>query len=142
MKRVVGIGGVFIKAKDPQKLQAWYERHLGLTAVEGAVVFDCPDEKREISRAKTVWAIFPSDTKYFAPSRADFMINFRVESLTQLLEELRAEGVEVDDRTEEYDYGRFGWIMDPEGNRIELWEPPIPGANGVDETDEAELNHS
>jgi catechol 2,3-dioxygenase-like lactoylglutathione lyase family enzyme len=131
MKRVTGIGGVFIKATDPQKLQAWYEEHLGLKAVHGAVIFQCPSEPEEISRAQTVWAIFGRDTKYFEPSRADFMINFRVENLTALIEQLRAEGVEVDERTEEYEHGRFGWIQDPEGNRIELWEPPA--ANAVEE---------
>ena len=134
MKRITGIGGVFIKAKNPKKLQAWYEEHLGLQPAGGAVVFESPSEEPQISRAKTIWAICPSDTKYFEPSHADFMINFRVENLTELLEQLRLEGVEVDERTEQYDYGRFGWIMDPEGNRIELWEPAVPVRTDIDET--------
>jgi predicted enzyme related to lactoylglutathione lyase len=142
VKRITGIGGVFIKAKNPQKLQAWYEEHLGLQAIEGAVVFESPSEESQIGRAKTVWAIFPSDTKYFEPSQADFMINFRVENLNELLDQLRAEGVEVDERTEQYDYGRFGWIMDPEGNRIELWEPAMPFTKDVDEMSDAELKTS
>jgi predicted enzyme related to lactoylglutathione lyase len=71
-----------------------------------------------------VWAIFPQETKYFAPSQSSFMINFRVENLDELLRALREEGVQVDPKVEEYEYGKFGWIMDPEGNRVELWEPP------------------
>jgi predicted enzyme related to lactoylglutathione lyase len=123
MKRVIGIGGVFFKAKDPEKLRAWYQQHLGLEFdAYGSVTFSCPDEAEPRKRAQTVWSLFPSDTKYFDPSKTDFMINYRVDDLASLLEQLRDEGVEVDERTEEYEYGRFGWIMDPEGNRIELWE--------------------
>ena len=77
-----------------------------------------------------VWAIFPQETKYFAPSQSSFMINFRVENLDDLLKALREEGVQVDPKVEEYEYGKFGWIMDPEGNRVELWEPPKAGAGG------------
>jgi predicted enzyme related to lactoylglutathione lyase len=124
MKRVIGIGGVFFKAKDPEKLRAWYQQHLGLEVdAYGSVVFGCPDEAEQRKSAQTAWSLFPSDTKYFDPSKAAFMINYRVEDLASLLAQLRNEGVEVDERTEEYEYGRFGWIMDPEGNRIELWEP-------------------
>lgn len=127
MKRVVGIGGVFIKAKDPEKLRAWYQKHLDLLPDDyGGVVFNCPATEEERKTAQTVWSLFPSDTKYFDPSSAPFMINYRVADLTSLLEQLRIEGVEVDERTGEYEYGRFGWIMDPEGNRIELWEPATP----------------
>ena len=124
MKRVIGIGGVFFKARDPEKLRAWYQQHLGLEFDSyGSVVFVCPDEEEKRKSAQTVWSLFPGDTKYFDPSKASFMINYRVENLASLLEQLRNEGVEVDERMEEYEYGRFGWIMDPEGNRIELWEP-------------------
>jgi predicted enzyme related to lactoylglutathione lyase len=127
MKRVIGIGGVFIKAKDPEKLRAWYQKHLDLQPDDyGGVVFNCPATEEERKTAQTVWSLFPSDTKYFDPSSAPFMINYRVADLTSLLEQLRIEGVEVDERTEKYEYGRFGWIMDPEGNRIELWEPATP----------------
>ena len=123
MKRVIGIGGVFFKANDPEKLRAWYQQHLGLAFDSyGSVVFVCPDEEEKRKSAQTVWSLFPSDTKYFDPGKASFMINYRVENLALLLEQLRSEGVEVDERMEEYEYGRFGWIMDPEGNRIELWE--------------------
>jgi catechol 2,3-dioxygenase-like lactoylglutathione lyase family enzyme len=127
MKRVIGIGGVFFKAQDPDKLRAWYREHLGLEFdAYGGVVFVCPEDEKERATAQTAWSLFPSDTKYFEPSSAPFMINYRVENLTALLEQLRSEGVTVDERTEEADYGKFGWVMDPEGNRIELWEPGPP----------------
>jgi len=120
MKRVTGLGGIFFKSEDPEKLYAWYEAHLGLKRESNeAVVFkwrDAGDEKE----GRTVWAIFAKRSKYFDPSPSQFMLNFRVEDLDALLAALRAEGEKV----EEYDYGRFAWIMDPEGNRIELWEPP------------------
>jgi predicted enzyme related to lactoylglutathione lyase len=124
MKRVTGIGGVFFKAKDPKQLRAWYEKHLGLQFDSyGSVAFTCPEDEKERSKAQTVWSLFPSDTKYFDPSSAPFMINYRVENLSELLEQLKSEGVEVTEPMQEFDYGRFGWVMDPEGNRIELWEP-------------------
>ena len=124
MKRVTGIGGVFFKAKDPEKLRGWYQKHLGLEFDSyGSVVFNCPPNGEP---AQTVWSLFPADTKYFDPSSAPFMINYRVENLAELLEQLRSEGVEVDKPMEEFEYGRFGWVMDPEGNRIELWEPSVP----------------
>ncbi|HVQ40219.1 MAG TPA: VOC family protein [Pyrinomonadaceae bacterium] len=124
MKRVTGIGGVFFKSKDPEALRAWYQRHLGLEFdAYGSVVFDCVDNQGSEKAAQTVWSLFPSDTKYFDPSTAPFMLNYRVENLAELLQVLRSEGVQVDDRMEEFEYGKFGWVMDPEGNRIELWEP-------------------
>jgi predicted enzyme related to lactoylglutathione lyase len=129
MKRVIGIGGVFFKAKDPESLRAWYQKHLGLEPdAYGGVVFHCPASEAAQQTAQTVWSLFPSDTNYFEPSSAPFMINYRVENLAALREQLKDEGVEVDERTEEYEYGRFGWITDPEGNRIELWEPRVPFA--------------
>lgn len=129
MKRVVGIGGVFFKSKDPEKLRAWYQEHLGLEFdAYGSVVFHCPESPEEQKAAQTVWSLFPGDTKYFAPSNAPFMINYRVENLKALLQQLRSEGVTVDDKVDEADYGSFGWIMDPEGNRIELWQPGVPFA--------------
>ena len=136
MKRVIGIGGVFIKAKDPEKLRAWYQKHLGLEPdAYGGVLFQCPAGEEERQTAQTVWSLFPSDTKYFDPSSAPFMINYRVENLARLLEQLRSEGVEVDERSEEHEYGKFGWIMDPEGNRIELWEPSVPSAKSSGDVD-------
>src|SRR5207245_8806566 len=116
LERVIGIGGIFFKSSDPDRLRTWYQKHLGLEAdAYGSVVFDCRDSEDSEKAAQTVWSLFPSDTKYFDPSGAPFMINYRVENIDELLKLLRSEGVEVDDRLEEYDYGRFAWIMDPEG---------------------------
>lgn len=126
MKRVTGIGGIFFKAQDPQKMYEWYEKHLGLkqdTAGAGVMLHWREAENPE-EMGMTVWSIFKQDSKYFDPSRSPFMINYRVENLDALLEALRAEGVQIDPKREDHDYGRFAWIMDPEGNRIELWEPP------------------
>jgi len=125
MERVTGIGGVFFKANNPKALTDWYRRHLGVPVdADGSVVFPWWEEADRERPGKTVWSAFPRDTKYFEPSTAPFMINYRVRDLDRLLEELRREGVEVDPRIEEGEYGRFAWVMDPEGNRIELWEPP------------------
>ena len=123
MGRVTGLGGVFFKAADPKRLYAWYEQHLGLKGESGGVLFRWRDEKED-KAGTTVWALFKKDTTYFAPSAAPFMVNYRVDDLDAMLDRLRAEGVEVDDKREDSEYGRFAWVMDPEGNRIELWEPP------------------
>ncbi|HEY7119019.1 MAG TPA: VOC family protein [Tepidisphaeraceae bacterium] len=123
MRRVTGLGGVFFKAADPTGLAAWYERHLGLSG-QGGIVNFLWREREGDSAGTTVWSVFPKDTEYFRPSQAPFMLNYRVADLDALLEALRAEGVEIDPRREDSEYGRFAWIMDPEGNRVELWEPP------------------
>jgi catechol 2,3-dioxygenase-like lactoylglutathione lyase family enzyme len=121
VERVLGIGGIFFKAKDPAKLKAWYRDHLGLpTSEHGETMFAAEDDPG----ASLVWAPFPSDTTYFAPSEASFMINFRVKNLRAMLDQLRAGGAVVDDKVQEEPWGKFGWVMDPEGNRVELWEPP------------------
>lgn len=129
MKHVLGIGGVFFKAQDPEKLAAWYREHLGLDVEEyGGVTFregPNPNEPLPARQAYTVWSPFPADTDYFAPSAKPFMINFRVADLDALLAKLRSEGVTVDERAEKSEFGYFGWATDPEGNRIELWEPPL-----------------
>jgi predicted enzyme related to lactoylglutathione lyase len=129
MKHILGIGGIFFKAEDPEKLAAWYRDHLGLEVEDyGGVTFregPNPNETSAARQAYTVWSPFPSDTDYFAPSNKSFMINFRVADLDALLAKLRAEGVTVDERAERSEFGYFGWAMDPEGNRIELWEPPL-----------------
>lgn len=125
MKRVTGIGGVFFKSKGPKELKGWYERHLGITPdKDGYVTFFWREKEDPDAIGFTAWDPFPHDTKYFLPSTAPFMINYRVDDLDALLAALRAEGVTVDDKSEESEFGKFGWIMDPEGNRIELWEPP------------------
>ncbi len=123
MKRVTGIGGIFFKSDNPEKLYAWYEKHLGLkrNTQTQAVVFPWREAEGG-QEGQTVWSIFPKDTKYFEPSQSAFMLNYRVEDLDAVITALRAEGIQVLGR-EDFDYGRFAWILDPEGNRIELWEP-------------------
>jgi len=121
---ITGIGGVFFKSDDPIKLTEWYQKHLNIVPdEEGYVSFKWREKEDPDEEGVTVWGPFPKDTKYFDPSKSPFMINYRVNDLDRLLKELREAGVEVDDRVDEYEYGQFGWIMDPEGNRIELWEP-------------------
>jgi catechol 2,3-dioxygenase-like lactoylglutathione lyase family enzyme len=117
MKRVIGVGGIFIKSTDPQRLREWYRRHLGLDIEAwGGTSFNGP--------GTTVWNVFEASSNYFSPSPAPFMVNYRVESLRPLIEALRAEGCQVDDKVDESEYGKFGWVVDPDGNKIELWEPP------------------
>ncbi len=126
MERVTGIGGVFFKTQDPKAMMAWYEAHLGIQPGgpgEMHAMFPWRDHQDPQVEGATVWSLFPHDTKYFGTGPALFMINYRVADLDALLAQLRLEGVAVEDRIEE-SYGRFAWITDPEGNRIELWEPP------------------
>jgi predicted enzyme related to lactoylglutathione lyase len=126
MERVTGIGGVFFKSPDPERLFAWYEKHLGLKRDPGSggasVMFRWRDDQE--GEGMTVWSIFPEDTTYFQPSQASFMFNYRVADMDALLAVLQEEGVEIDPKREDAPYGRFAWIVDPDGNRIELWEPP------------------
>jgi predicted enzyme related to lactoylglutathione lyase len=119
MERVLGIGGVFFKARDPKALAAWYREHLGIPVEAGQTYASLSAAASDV----TVWSAFPADTTYFAPSQAPFMFNYRVRDLDAMLAQLRAAGAQVEDRIEDYDYGRFGWASDPEGNRFELWEP-------------------
>lgn len=124
MAKVTGIGGIFFKSRDPKALAAWYREHLGLDIEDwGGVNFHWGDPE-----GFTVWSPFQEDTGYFDPSDRPFMVNFRVDDLDGMLTRLREADVQVDDRVEEYEYGRFGWFVDPEGTRIELWEPPGPDA--------------
>ncbi|GGC65366.1 VOC family protein [Undibacterium terreum] len=121
--RVTGIGGVFLKAKDPAMLRAWYKKHLGIDVqVWGGTSFRWADAAGKPVAGKTAW--FIGDGKNFAPSTSSVMINYRVADLPGLLALLRAEGCEVLEKTEESEYGKFGWVMDPEGNKVELWQPP------------------
>jgi predicted enzyme related to lactoylglutathione lyase len=123
MKRVTGIGGIFFKSKDPDRLREWYGKHLGIESESWGATFQWREDPRADS-GSTAWSVMPETTKYFAPSDKPFMINFRVADLTALVEQLRTEGVEIDAKLEESEFGKFGWVMDPDGNRVELWEPP------------------
>ncbi len=115
MERVTGIGGLFFRSADPKALTAWYQEHLGVPIAHDHVVFP---ESRD-----THWVPFERDTEYW-PAAKQFMANFTVRDLDAMLAQLRAAGVEVADETERHDYGSFGWFVDPEGNRVELWQPP------------------
>ena len=122
-QRVTGIGGVFFKAKDPEGLSQWYAHHLGVPWKPGeGAMFRWADDPAA-GEGLTIWSAFPADTRYFDPSPAPFMINFRVADLDALLKQLSAEGVRIDPKREDYPYGRFAWVYDPEGNKIELWQP-------------------
>ena len=124
MKRVSGIGGIFISAKDPEALCAWYKTHLGIDVEDwGGVAFRWVDEAGTPTGGTTVWSV--GDGAYFAPSKSTFMVNYRVDDLHGLLSLLRSEGCQVLDKVEESDFGKFGWVMDPEGNKVELWQPPL-----------------
>ncbi len=125
MKRVTGIGGIFFKSKDPKALSAWYQTHLGIDVQSwggAAFTWNGPDNPTGVGT--TVWNAFPAETSYFAPSTASFMVNYRVADLHALLAALRSEGVQVEEKVEESEFGKFGWVIDPDGNKIELWEPP------------------
>jgi len=125
MKRVTGIGGVFFKAKDPVALRAWYKRHLGIDVQDwGGTAFRWTDDAGAAKAGTTVWSIGSADGDYYAPSTSTFMVNYRVDDLHGLLQLLRDEGCQVVDKTEESEFGKFGWVMDPEGNKVELWQPP------------------
>jgi predicted enzyme related to lactoylglutathione lyase len=126
MARAVGVGGVFLKAQDPKALSAWYAKHFGIASADKtSLLFDGPS-----AAGMTVFAHFPRDTEYSqqagqqVPQQA--MVNLRVDNLDEMLAQLAADGVSIDPKREDYPYGRFAWIIDPEGNRVELWEPPAP----------------
>ncbi len=123
MKRVTGIGGIFFKCKDPQKVMDWYKTHLGINTNQYGSVFEWRQANDSTKKGFSQWSPFKETTKYFEPSAKEFMINYRVENLEALVEELKKEGVTVTDTIETYDYGKFVHIMDIEGNKIELWEP-------------------
>ena len=122
MARVVGLGGLFLKAKDHAALREWYGNHLGITGGEQGAMFPWREKDNDREHL-TVWSIFPEQTKYFGDPKKQFMMNFIVDDLDEMLEQLKSAGVQIDSKREDYDYGRFAWIVDPEGNRIELWEP-------------------
>ncbi|MBL8632535.1 MAG: VOC family protein [Myxococcales bacterium] len=125
MKRVTGIGGVFFKSKDPKALSAWYHKHLGIPLESwGGAVFRWQSPDNPSGVGSTVWSPFAETTSYFGGGDSQFMLNFRVHDLRALLTQLREEGCSVDDKIDESELGLFGWITDPEGRRIELWQPP------------------
>jgi predicted enzyme related to lactoylglutathione lyase len=129
MARVTGIGGIFLRARDPKALAAWYAQHLGLPLTEwGGVQFLWSDEVPPTTGA-TAWSLFPADTPYFGPGTASgpqaAMVNYRVDDLDTLLTQLAAANIPIDPNREDSPYGRFAWITDPEGNRLELWQPLV-----------------
>lgn len=125
MKRVTGIGGIFFHAKDPVALRAWYKRHLGIDVQEwGGAAFTWTDEAGKPTGGTTIWSVGAHDNNHFAPGTASFMVNYRVEDLASLLQALKDEGCHVLEKTDDSEYGKFGWVIDPEGNKVELWQPP------------------
>lgn len=126
MARITGIGGVFLKCKtDPKTLAAWYQEHLGLRLENfGGAILRWPDDLAE-DKGLTVWHLTRQDSKWFSPSESSFMINYRVDDLGELLAQLRASGIDVLQGPESHENGKFAWIMDPDGNKVELWEPKL-----------------
>jgi len=123
MKKVTGIGGIFFKCKDPDNMKAWYKENLGIHTNQYGAVFEWYQGADSTKKGFSNWSPFKQTTKYFEPSTKDFMINYRVENLDALVEELKKNGVTVVDTIESYDYGKFVHVLDPEGNKLELWEP-------------------
>ncbi|HEV7775247.1 MAG TPA: VOC family protein [Luteibacter sp.] len=125
MKRVTGIGGIFFSAKDPVALRAWYKQHLGIDVQAwGGAAFPWTDAEGNTASGTTAWSIGADNGEHFAPSKSTFMVNYRVDDLDALLQALRDEGCNVLEKADDSDYGKFGWVMDPEGNKVELWQPP------------------
>jgi predicted enzyme related to lactoylglutathione lyase len=126
MKRVTGIGGIFFKADDPKRMYEWYQKHLGINPLPdgSCAMFPWRSAENPDEEGYTVWSMMKRDTKYFGPGPQTFMVNYRVDNMDAVLEALKAEGVEIDPKRDDGEFGRFAWIVDPEGNRIELWEPP------------------
>ncbi len=123
MKKVTGIGGIFFKCKDPNQMREWYNTHLGIDAGQYGASFEWRQADAPDKSGTTQWSTFPDTTNYFEPSTKEFMINYRVENLEALAEELKKGGVTILDKIESYDYGKFLHILDAEGNKVELWEP-------------------
>jgi len=125
MRRVTGIGGIFFKAKDAPALQAWYKRHLGVDVQPwGGTAFTWTDSHGKPTGGTTVWSIGPENGDQFAPSKSSFMVNYRVEDVRAVVTALKAEGCNVLDKIDDSEYGKFAWVIDPEGNKVELWQPP------------------
>ena len=125
MKRVTGIGGIFFKAKEATSLRAWYKRYLGIDVQDwGGTSFPWVNSEGQPTDGSTIWSISSQDSDQFLPGNSQFMINYRVEDLQALVSVLKAEGCNVLDKMDISEYGKFAWVIDPEGNKIELWEPP------------------
>lgn len=122
-KKVKGIGGIFFKSNDPEKMRNWYSKNLGLVINEYGSLFEFRESDAPDTKAYLQWSPFAQDTDYFEPSKREFMINYRVENIEELVQELKEAGVTICDKIETYEYGKFVHILDPEGNKIELWEP-------------------
>lgn len=128
MKRVTGIGGVFFEAKDPAALRAWYRRHLGIDVQPwGGTAFSWSDGEGKPAVGTTIWSVADANDSPFAPGTSGFMVNYRVADLQALLRALRDEGCAVLDKIDHSEFGKFGWVIDPEGNKVELWQPPAGG---------------
>jgi predicted enzyme related to lactoylglutathione lyase len=128
MEHVTGIGGIFFKVRDPEGVADWYRKHLGVPIDNGHAEFRWHSADPGAEPGRTVWSLFPADTDYFGPSPQQFMINYCVRNLDRMLEQLRQAGIPIE-KVEDYDYGRFAWLTDPEGHRIELWEPKSTSRN-------------
>ncbi len=125
MKRVTGIGGIFFQARDPAGMRDWYKKHLGIDVQDwGGAAFTWTDESGKPTAGTTIWSIGTAGGDQFAPGTAGFMINYRVDDLDALLRALRDEGCNVLEKSDDSEYGKFGWVIDPEGNKVELWQPP------------------
>lgn len=127
MAKITGIGGVFLKTKtmDPKELAAWYQKHLGMPlAAWGGAALHWPDDKAE-DKGATAWHLMGKDSDWFSPSTSSFMINYRIDNMAEMIDQLRAGGIEIVKGPESHENGKFAWIMDPDGNKVELWEPMI-----------------
>ena len=125
MKRVIGIGGIFFNSPDPVALRAWYKKHLGIDVQDwGGAAFTWTDSEGKPIAGTTIWTVSDATDNYFAPSTAPFMVNYRVADLHALVKVLKTEGCNVLDKIDESEYGKFAWVIDPDGNKAELWEPP------------------
>ena len=122
--RILGIGGIFFKSANRDQLSAWYRDKLGIDRGEHGAMFKWRTTEDPPQEHLTVWSIFPSTSNYFAPSQSTFMINYIVDDMDAFLEKARQAGAEIDPKRDDHEYGRFAWVYDPDGNKIELWQPP------------------
>jgi predicted enzyme related to lactoylglutathione lyase len=125
MKRVIGLGGIFLKCRDQVKTSEWYQKHLGINMESWGAQFFSKDDPDPEQKGYTVFSLFKRSTEYFDPSEQPFMVNFKVDNLDALIAQLKSEGIEFVGTPVDEEFGKFAWIMDPEGNKVELWEPPV-----------------